>query len=200
MERTSTGVTPRGVVFHASWDMVETDTVHIGEGVFLPERFRARFTSPDDHVVEMEIVVEDGVPVCNEVQVLRNPARPSLTGLELRRFPLAEWVSYACSRIGFANHGGVTASRTEFGSEERRADIEGTVRKAQQRRRVTDEHLKEVALVYRANKDGHPIEALRERFGGPGRNLGHSTARRWVTLARERGFLPPTTRGKVTAD
>jgi hypothetical protein len=57
----------------------------------------------------------------------------------------------------------------------------------------SDVELERVAEVYRANVSTRPVEAVEA--------LGYSrrTADRRIRAARERGFLPPTTRGKRKA-
>jgi hypothetical protein len=181
-----------GVTFSATWDMLRTQTVDIGNGVDLPAAFTATFAIENDHTVSMDIAVEDGAPVCNALRVNRAEGRPSLSGHELRRFPLAEWVSFACSMVGFANQGGIRTTDAKWASEEYRAAVEGVVRQARRRnRRATPEFLRDVARVYRAAESA-PVEAVRETFGP----MGHSTAARYVKLARDEGLLPRTTQGK----
>jgi hypothetical protein len=185
----------QGVTFEARWDMLAHGPVDIGHGVMLPEQFIARFIVKNDHTVEMEIATVDGQPVCNSVRVIRYPGRPSLTGRELRRFPLSDWVAFACSMVGVGNQGGVPTTGAEWTSEDYRADVERVVRRSRRRNTVTDDFLRDVARVYRANADSAPVETVRETYGP----VGYSTAARSVTLARDRGFLPPTTAGKVRA-
>jgi hypothetical protein len=186
-----------GVWFQAQWDILAHRSVDVGNGVMLPEQFIARFIVKDDHTVEMEIATVDGAPVCNAVRVIRHPGRPSLSGHELRRFPLAEWVKYACSMVGVGNQGGVRTTTAEWQTEAYRADIERAVPQPRRRNVLTDEFLKEVATTYKANADSAPIEVIRD-VHGEGGYVAHSTAARWVRLARERGFLPPTTQGKAS--
>jgi hypothetical protein len=184
----------KGVTFAAQWDLTKYGWADIGHGVVLPERFTARFTIEGDHTVEMEIATEHGVPVCDELRVLRHNDRPSLSGHELRRLPIAEWVRFACSMVAIGNQG-MPSTATSWNTEEYRKDMDGAVRRARRRNNLTDDFLLDVARIYKANADAAPIEAIRETH-----HAAHSTARKWVTLARERGFLPETTRGKVTAD
>src|SRR5437870_1307227 len=105
--------------------------------------------------------------------------------MELRRLPVTEWVRFASSLVGVGNQGGEVTTDAAWRSEGYRKAIEGTVSKAQ-RRKVTDDFLQEVAAIYREHAAGQPIEAIREWAGYPGGRTGHSTVRRWVTLARER--------------
>jgi hypothetical protein len=185
-----------GVTFEARWDILAHRPTDIGHGVDIPERFIARFIKKDDHTVEMEIGVEEGVPVCNVVKVIRHPGRPSLTGHELRRFPLADRMAYACSRVGVGNQGGVATTAAEWRSEQYRSDIERVTRRSRRRNTVTDDFLRDVARVYRANADSAPVDAVRGTFGP----IAYSTAARYVKLARDRGFLPQTSAGKIKAD
>jgi hypothetical protein len=191
----SRGSPEPGVTFEARWDILAHRPVDVGHGVMLPEQFIARFIVGDDHTVEMDIATVDGAPVCNAVRVIRHPRRPSLSGHELRRFPLAEWVRYACSMVGVGNQGGVQTTSAEWKTDTYRADVERVIPQPWRRNVLTDDFLKEVASVYRANADSAPIEAIREAWPS-----AHSTAARWVRLARDRGFLPPTTQGKASID
>ena len=118
-----------------------------------------------------------------------------MSGHELRRFPLAEWVRYACSMVGVGNQGGVQTTSAEWKTETYRADVERVIPQTWRRNVLTDDFLKEVARVYRANADSAPIEAIREAWPS-----AHSTAARWVRLARDRGYLPPTTQGRASID
>jgi hypothetical protein len=185
-----------GVTFEARWDLSAHGYADIGQGVMLPEQFIARFIVKDDHTVEMDIATVDGAPLCNAVKVIRHPGRPSLTGHELRRFPLGDWVAFACSMVGVGNQGGVTTTSGEWKTEAYRSDVERVVRRARRRNTVTDDFLRDVARIYRASADSAPVEAVKDAYGP----VGHSTAARWVKLARDRGFLPKTSRGKVQAD
>lgn len=192
MQRSRPGPEP-GVQFSATWDLLNTRYVDMGKGVDLPATFVARFTVESDHTVEMDIAVEQGVPVCNGLRVIRDKGRPSLSGHELRRIPIAEWVTFACSAAGFANQGGIRTTDAEWESEGERQAVEQVVRRARRRNNITPDFLRDVARVYRANADSAPVEAVREAFGP----MGHSTAARYVKLARDEGFLPATTRGKA---
>lgn len=62
-------------------------------------------------------------------------------------------------------------------------------------RKLPDEFFREVAVAYRSAAIGglNPVMTIAEEAGVP-----HSTAARWVALTRERGYLPPPERGRVT--
>lgn len=190
---TNDGAPQVGVRLAVIADLGRHGWADIGSGVMLPEVFTARIEVEGDHSVELDIAVDHGTPVCNAVRILRNPNRPSLTGRETRRLPLAEWVSYACSIAGVANQGATTTDEP-WQSEGYRAAVENVARRSRRRNvRATPDFLAEVARIYRANADA-PVEAVREYFGP----IGHSTAARYVKLARDAGLLPATSRGKVT--
>lgn len=55
------------------------------------------------------------------------------------------------------------------------------------RRKITPEHLEEVARIYLAAEE-KPTRAVQLQFG-----VAHSTAAKWVRAAREQGLLPPAT-------
>jgi hypothetical protein len=57
---------------------------------------------------------------------------------------------------------------------------------------ITDDVLREVAEVYRANVSDRPTLAVAEHF-----DKGHSAAALYVKRARERGFLGPAAKGKA---
>lgn len=67
------------------------------------------------------------------------------------------------------------------------APVRGTPR----RNSVTREHLREVADVYR-RAERTPTKAVAAHF-----KASHSTAARWVGMARSEGFLGPTKRGRA---
>ncbi len=57
-----------------------------------------------------------------------------------------------------------------------------------------DDELERVAAVYRENIDRRPVEAVQEAFG-----FARRTADRRIKAARDRGFLPQTTKGRKKA-
>ncbi len=61
-------------------------------------------------------------------------------------------------------------------------------------RDVTPELLGRVAEVYRKNITGHPAKAVRQQF-----QVSPRMAAEYISRARKRGLLPPTTRGKKKA-
>ncbi len=77
---------------------------------------------------------------------------------------------------------------------ERTSDLRVALDSGRRGRDLGDEHYREVAVVYaRALQEGRrPTKAVQEHF-----TVEKSTAAKKVARARERGFLPKTTRGRV---
>ena len=176
-----------GVRISARWDMLKYGPVPLAHGVFVPERLTAIVERDGDHTVEIDISVEDGKLVCDAVRVFRNPERPSLTGHELRRLEVSEWMIRATAKFGVGNQEGVVTTPAAWGTDEYRTDVEGVVRRSQRRNQVTEEDLRTAAEIYREHADTrNPTATVAKQL-----SIGRSTAARWVALARERGYLPP---------
>jgi hypothetical protein len=153
----------------------------IGEATALPPRFTARWEHPEDHTVELDITVVNGRPSCEAVRVIRNPGKPQLSGAELRRLPVENWVTFACAQAFVRQNedGSWSAPQTEEAELAGIADVERAVK----RRWVNDDLLRQVAQVYEAN--GERADAVREAF-----NVSTSQAFRYIKTAREKGFIP----------
>ena len=61
------------------------------------------------------------------------------------------------------------------------------------RRRLTSEVLKRAASIYQANLNDRPGEAVQTAY-----SVSPRQAARYIRVARDKGFLPPTTQGKAT--
>jgi hypothetical protein len=64
-------------------------------------------------------------------------------------------------------------------------------------RHLPDEVLREAAAIYLAAED-NPTAAVRQLHSQ--RPISYSTAARWVNLARQRGYIPPTKRPKKESE
>lgn len=168
----------------------------IGKGTTLPARFTAVFEDDDDHTIELEVAVQevklDGTshakPVCEKVTVIRNPARPPLTGTELRALPIPKLLEFACTQVAMTPVGASAWSVGGPASEEAAEAASADVRRSHRRRRVTDELLGNVAAVY-LEAEEHAAERVAEAFF-----VSMSQAHRYVKQSRDRGFLPETGR------
>lgn len=90
-------------------------------------------------------------------------------------------------------HRAVAEARLESWTEQT-SDLRGALKSGRRGRDLGDEHYREVARVYaRALQEGRrPTKAVQEFY-----TVEKSTAAKKVARARERGFLPMTTRGRV---
>lgn len=181
-------------------------------GSLLPSRFRLvriQFGAPT--VTAVFHVRQGMVPVCTTLIVQAAPddgdvvTSGLVAGLRLGdmgRVALAGLVRYDYGpRYGKGSdpfeHGEPHTAAEAFGE---RAEVMGrkavgAVRNATQGRpRITDTELRQVAETYRQHVNSRPVEAVGVAFG-----LAPRTAARRVQECRRRGFLPPTTPGKVRA-
>jgi hypothetical protein len=159
----------------------------------IPSPLTARFEYTDDHAVELDIEIQDGTPVVNAIRIERNRKKPSLSGTELRRLPLRDWVNYAVARAAHMPREGVEGVATFApASNEESSVIAIAADRTPRRRKITDEHLKDVARVYRAAVDDNPRDAVMDSFG-----VKAAMASRYIKFARERGFLGPASKGKA---
>jgi hypothetical protein len=158
------------------------------QSALIPSPFTARFEFLEDHAVELDVVVQDGAPVCDAIRIERNPKRPSLTGAEFRRLPLRDWVNFAVGQVALMPQESTLGESAAWipASEDEAWAITRAADRAPRRRKITDEHLRDVARVYRANVDDSPRDAVMETFA-----VKPAMASRYIKLARERGFLKP---------
>jgi hypothetical protein len=148
-------------------------------GVLVPERFYAAFVVDNKYFVEMMITVEDGVAGAEHIKIGRMPGQPHLRN-EFTRHPYERWIEHACA---------VASKFYARQSEEHYAELAKAVG-GKRREVLTDDFLRGVAKVYHDNMSA-PIRAIMATY-----STKDSTARHWVRLARQRGIMPETTRGK----
>ena len=180
--------------FGGEGEMIEYGNVR------LPARFKAEATGDDlPYRVTLTGVatVEDGAQ-WEEVVVSRVEGGPPVTSAGVRAVPFGRILRLAVE--GFAEE--VVRTPTDAAGGRALPLTGGTplVDEVLHRRRrwlLTDEHLREVAAVYRQGSKlppaglPAPTEAVRKHFGVP-----HPTAARWVATARARGLLEPAGRAK----
>jgi len=169
--------------------------VQVGH-VRMPKTFTANLSEDDDGAPDVALTFEvrSGVPECREVNI-----RATDDGREVKCSGLAgvrvEDILEAALRDLMLDIQIRTAGElpdwldTEPGrtavSESRKARVGRKVT-------VTDELLREVAEVYRANVAGHPTAAVADHF-----DKAHRTAALYVKRARGRGFLGAALKGKA---
>ncbi len=156
---------------------------------------------------KVRIEIRDGSPEVVELSWISRPGQLDIRQKDLREINLAKLAVDT-----YAQSGGVPFPRgadgspptdaeiTEWAKEVRRRRIEsrksGDRQRAKRKNRIiSDELLRQVADVYRANihKRG-PTQAVAKQFG-----VGDRMASTYVTKAREKGLLPKTQRGKKKA-
>lgn len=110
----------------------------------------------------------------------------------VRHFPPLAWTERAKGEIvKFLQLPGLreqlAATAVPRPESERPADQTAEVG-VQRRRKITREHLEEVAKIYNhaQSEDEPPTRAVQNHFG-----VSHSTAAKWVGSARRTGLLPP---------
>jgi hypothetical protein len=176
--------------------------VPFGEGFALPSQLSTELVQEAPGLV-FEIAVRDGRPRCVAIRSTETGPPITTTLLKSSRLPaigrlVREAVAERAVRLVRTVEGevigvlGVSTPDLFSTFDERTADIEAALADleiGERRWRMTDEHLEEVASVYReAYAKGDPTaRAIAERWTTTEQN-----ARRWVSRARGRGFLPPT--------
>jgi hypothetical protein len=159
----------------------------VGDAFMLSE-FTARFDQDGLPLVALDIAVMDGTPLCRGVHVTPRPEGPGITGQELKRIPIASWMRQACRHAAVPKTlGEVGLSFALAASDAEREELDRSLRR--RHRRLTDEFLREVAAVYSDFLDDSPVEAVKAKWP-----TSYSSAARWVSEARARGFLPPSGR------
>lgn len=155
-------------------------------GATVPERMGMMFLLEGHQLeVRLDLVAEDGTYAVDELHARRLPGSPPLNISRLRDdLPLEELVDIAMATIS-------NSIAEKLGQPAQDWNALTPPKRTSRNWVVTDEHLKEVAEVYRSAPSA-PTEAVAKRFPP----VSHRQASRWVAKARERGFLPPTTKGK----
>lgn len=162
------------------------DSVLVGDRLIPREIFvyvRGGMSQPD---MEMKIEVREGIPECVELILRARPDGPEIRDKDVAVIRVGDWLerivamcSMKRSGMGFSKP---VNDRTALG------DI---TRIRTRRPRISREHLKNVAEVYRQHFDKRPTEAVARTF-----DVSHRTAARYVQQARAAGHLPETDPGK----
>lgn len=169
-----------------------TTPVQWRPGWALPPRFTGRVDDDDaPYVVELELVVRDRQVHCRSLRFSQREDGPPVQARHLREHPIQSYIRLIVTGMAMA------ATETEPGTwrfsparDEQLPEVFAeTERAAAPPRRMTDEHLAEVADVYRrARKESRaPRKAVQadERWAP----VPENTAARWIRAARDRGLL-----------
>jgi hypothetical protein len=181
----------------------------------VPQAFTAVIGDPDLENPAIKVTLEaelDGErPRCRRLQVEAAGAG-EITGDVLRRIPVTSYLLQALSRLAFRRHEvadlpdwiaeglareGISETLMPAAQEDQRAVYEAFANKARRPRRgspVTDEHLGQVAELYRAavQRGDNPTQTIADTM-----HAARSTAARWVGLARKRGLLGASLPGRA---
>jgi hypothetical protein len=175
--------------------------VTVGDDREMPAEFVVNFwprSEIDEPYVEIHYAVIGGVPQCRAIVISAIKRRREVRAADLRRIPIEDVLEATAAQI--AEQVTTTANGTEQRVRRplvdpwRRSGV-AAVRGArrQLRRKITDDLLRQVAAVYRANVDGgKPVAAVAADLGVEDR-----TARLYVRRARDRGFLGEAIPGKA---
>jgi hypothetical protein len=160
-------------------------------GFALPRRFRAKVNDPQHpYLVDLDLSVHEGEVQCDSVRISRRSGGPPVTARRAR-LPLDRYVREAavCAawRItGVKEDGTYVLEPMESDSDDDRAWTAARPGRRKTRWKMTDEHLKAVAEVYRANPK-RPRQAVQnDPQWAP---LEPSTAARWIRAAKDAGLL-----------
>jgi hypothetical protein len=189
------------------WFMVvieEGELVELSDGDLFPNRLDVHLRKlsangePSDAAlsVYLRLQVKIGRPVPVSVAVIRGDGA-ELSNSDLR-FPLSRTVDWVIGQEkkrvhqrlnpppALADLGPVSLARhTEWGR------ARNALKASPKRRAVTEARLAEVAAIYRQDTSGKPTQAVADAL-----HMSHSSAARWVGLAREHNYLPPSGRSR----
>lgn len=155
----------------------------IGGDAMLPTQFEV-IVWPDDTsraVHRATFAVIDGRPVCIGAGAhMWSPEDREVQTADLRSIRVSDMLDHAVEFLGAK-----TSTPEPFGWGIG-PDPQRTAHKAVQqgRRRLSPEHLREVATVYQEHIDGAPVAEVEARYG-----ISRRTASLWVKKAREAGFI-----------
>lgn len=171
-------------------NLLEAAKVELAPGVRGPARLDpTTFTpDPDDgfpYRVALTVVYEDGRYVVERMACSQLDGGPPVDSAGLRQVPIAKLVTHTVVPFVWQGEPAARGSKwTPFAGASSDDAADGP----------TEDALRKLAVVYAvAYACGQPpAKRATEVFG-----LARSTAGRWITMARERGFLGPTTPGRA---
>lgn len=172
-----------------------TDKVRVGDRL-LPRRYELEQVddTSDEPSVTINFEVIDGVPQCRQVRITAREDGREVRGADCRVPALDDAAEYAAAALALSSVSTVAGVTRAVA----RADaITGTVRQVRAarrdaRRRVTDDLLRQVAVVYRGRVTDRPTTAVAEHF-----HVAHRTATLYVQRARAAGHLGAAVPGRA---
>lgn len=161
-------------------------------GYALPPHWTVSLARDDlPYLIELEFVHSEAEgPQCRSVRFAAQEQGEAISARRVRAVPIAECIQIAIGAVTVRYEETPEGLHVSFGSKG--DDMTEQVRLARPTDgRTSDEHLREVAEVYKS-AGKNPTRAVAYHWP----YHSYSTAARWVGEARERGFLPPAKRRK----
>lgn len=176
------------------------DVVPVGKDLAVPPNFEMEIRHGDGRPdLVLDIEVRGGVPQCRRAELRSTEDGREVLASDLRGVLLEDLLESAVRQVSLymsveEQPGGVLTRFEPAMGEAAGQDVLRQFRavRREARRRVTDDFLRSVAEVYRANVDGNPTAAVSQHTG-----RSHRTAALYVQQARDKGFLGRSMRGKA---
>ena len=157
--------------------------------------------SADDLFVNVRLEITEGQPVCTMLSFVQQAGGPAVTPMAVRSIDSREVIDQAVawqavtaksaqSIRTWVTPGGTTVHDGRL-TDHQIDDVQSQALAIKRQRIVTDDLLHEVADIYKKCDDGRPTKAVMDHY-----ITGKRNAARWVSLAREAGFLEPYVRTK----
>jgi hypothetical protein len=154
---------------------------------------------PDPETYARVEVNEDGVPRLTELRIVSSdPGGPGIRQQDLRDVQVSALLEDFVAMFTMSLERNDTGAfvRTSIDDADFASHIRfiGRQRMAKTARSITPDLLGRVAKVYRANISGNPTKAVQHHF-----QVSQRMAAEYVSRARRRHLLPPTSKGKKKA-
>ena len=161
-------------------------------GLALPLHWQTRLEAEHlPYTVELDFEADKHGPACRSIRLIARDGAPPIGARTVRGVPVQECINTAIGAAAVREEHRPGVKVITFGGGSRDVTEQHTLA-AQMAPRMTDEHLREVADIYSRALE-KPTRAVHDHFAP----VSYSTAARWVSHARQRGFLPPTGRGSA---
>lgn len=169
----------------------ESDPVWVGDRV-VARCIEVEFPGVDGQPrLSMTIDSSTGVPRVSRLLIEQVEDGREVRTSDLRAVELANWIEAIVPafmhRAEQTEDGGLAVVEEPFDQERHREAVKGirTVKRAE-RRKIDDAFLRRVAEIYKSDTL-RPADAVQRAFP----DVNRRTAYRYISLAREAGFLPP---------
>ncbi len=141
----------------------------------------------------VKVAVREGGPEVVELSLISQPGQRDIRRKHLRDVDVEKLAAELYSFEVNEAHPDDGSSEFAHGERMARKFVERH-RRPRDYRIITDSFLQQVAGVYRANIQGAPTKAVAKHF-----QVGESMASKYVTRARQAGYIPRTKQGQKKA-